>query len=473
MEKEIFTRYLTYLLSFQTYQIVSVLRNKYGKDKVDSTVYYDNFKSYIAKILLNTKAVLFLGYINDNVIRDSPNAIQRFYSECPPIEICQHDIDTLKMTYDDAPLIDFLMDYRKEVKEGFYTLITYFCHYLKWLYNYNCSEYSYFSELEIGLGGEGCNRYISPMTYVMYDKINIVQNENEDIQTTVYDYIVVVPTMLGMIGAKDFTTYSNQTGILGTKMSFTKDQLKSGYIHSHREVGFGYGLRPTAHCTGGENPINDVVNIIRIRQRKHPWQAISRMEVLNFAENLYIYLGVESIQGGPWIKIQNMSGGRNLILSETTQWNDVYNLTSVRNSSWKEKMKAIANNMFMINKSKHFVKFSISTTGISFAQCTKDLAISFTNLLYIVLKNTTTYPSFRDLTFEASIKEQIYEVSNGDSSYEEEIKDCYFTMCGNTYTYKMIDDDDNENYCARIVKLDTFMYLLQYFKNYFYYLIKN
>lgn len=471
MEKKIFTRYLTYLLSLQSYQIVSVLRNKYGKDKVDSTVYYDNFKSYIAKILLDTKAVLFLGYINDNVIKDSPNAIQRYYTECPPIEICQHDIDTLKMIYDDAPLIDFLMDYRKEVKEGFYTLIVYFCHYLRWLYNYDCSKYSYKSELEVGLRG-GENRYVSPIVYIMYDKIDIVQNENDKIRTTVYDYIIAVPTMLGMIGAKDFATYTNQTGILGTKMTFTKDQIRSGYIHSHRETGFGYGLKPTPHCTGGENPINDVVQIIKVRQRKHPWQKISRMEVLNFAENLYIYLGVESIQGGPWIKIQSMSGGHNICISETVQWCDVYNSTGIWNSSWKEKIKSIANSMFMINKNKHFVKFSVSTTGISFAQCAKDLAISFTNLLYIVLKDATTYPGFRDLTFEASIKEQIYEMSGRDSSYEEEIRGCYFIMCGNRYTYKMIDDN-NELNCARIVKLDLFMYLLQYFKQGFYSIIKN
>jgi hypothetical protein len=275
-----------------------------------------------------------------------------------------------------------------------------------------------------------------------------------------------------MIGAKDFATYINQTGILGTKMTFTKDQIRSGYIHSHRETGFGYGLKPTPHCTGGENPINDVVQIIKVRQRKHPWQKISRMEVLNFAENLYIYLGVESIQGGPWIKIQSMSGGHNICISETVQWCDTYNSTSIWNSSWKEKMRSIANSMFMINKNKHFVKFSVSTTGISFAQCAKDLAISFTNLLYIVLKDATTYPGFRDLTFEASIKEQIYEMSGRDSSYEEEIKDCYFIMCGNKYTYKMIDDD-NELNCARIVKLDLFMYLLQYFKQSFYSIIKN
>ena len=471
MEKEIFTRYLTYLLSFQTYQIVNVLRNKYGKDKVDSTVYYDNFKSYIAKILLDTKAELFLSYINDNVIRDYPNAIQRYYSECPPIEICSHDIDTLKMTYYDDSLIDFLMDYRKNIKEGFYTLVVYFCHYLRWLYNYNYSKYSYFSELENGLGEEQ-NRYVSPMVYIMYDKIDVVQNENDKIRTTVYDYIIAVPTMLGMIGSKDFAIYTNQTGILGTKMTFTKDQLRAGYIHSHRETGFGYGLRPTPHCTGGENPINDVVNIIKIRQRKHPWQTISRMEVLNFAENLYIYLGVESIQGGPWIKIQNMSGGHNVCISETTEWCDTYNSESIWNPSRKDKMKSIANSMFLINKNKHFVKFSISTTGVSFAQCAKDLAISFTNLLYIVLKDATTYPSFRGLTFEASIKEQIYEMSERDSSYEEKIKDCYFIMCGNIYKYKTIDDD-NELNCYRIVKLDLFIYLMQYFKQSFYYLIKN
>lgn len=473
MEKEIFTRYLTYLLSFQTYQIVNVLRNKYGKDKVDSTVYYNNFKKYIKSILLDTKTTIFLDYLKEYVIKDSPNAIQRLYSECPSVEINLNDIDTLKMTYDDTPLIEFFIDYRKEFKEGFYTLVIYFCHYLRRLHNYN-SKYSYFSELEIGLGGECCNSYVSPMTYVMYDKINIVQNEDEEIQTTVYDYIVVVPTMLGMIGAKDFATYTNQTGILGTKMTFTKEQLRSGYIHSHRETGHGYGLIPKAHCTGGENPINDVVNIIKIRQRKHPWQVISRREILNFAENLYIYLGVESIQGGPWIKIQSMSGGHNVCISETTQYDDVYNSASVRNSM----IESIAYNMFTMNKSKHFIKFSISTTGISFAQCTKDLAISFTNLLYIVLKDNTTYPktypSFRDLTFEASIKEQIYETSDRNSSYsyEEEIENCYFTMCGKKYTYKMIDDN-NETYRARIVRLDMFMYLLQYFKQSFYSLIKK
>lgn len=469
MKKKIFTRYLTYLLSFQSYQIVYVLRNKYGKDKVDSTVYYDNFKSYIAKILLNTEANCFLSYIKNIVIRDR-NTIQRYYTECTPIEIDLNDIDTLKITYDEVPLIDFLMDYRKEFKGSFYTLIVYFCYYLKWLFN-NDSRYSYYSELEVGLGG-GKNNYISPMVYIMYDKIDIIQNEDEKVRTTVYDYIVTFPTMLGMIGSKEFATYINQTGILGTKMTFTQDQLNSGYIHSHREVCFGYELKPTPHCTGGENPINNVVDTIRKRQRKHPWKVISRMEVLNFAENLYIYLGVESIQGGPWIKINNISGGHNVCISETIRRFDVYNCYRVWNSSWKEKVKSVADSMFMINKNKHFVKFSISTTGISFAQCAKDLAISFTNLLYIVLGDATTYPSFIDLTFEASIKEKIYEINSQASSYDEKIKDCYFTMCGNTYKFKIIDDD-NELNRTRIVKLDLFMYLLQHFKQNFYHIIKE
>lgn len=464
MEKEIFIRYITYLLSFQSYQIVSVLRNKYGKDKVDSTVYYDNFKKYIRNILL-TKARQFLDYIKDSVIRDSPNAIQRHYPDCPPIEINANDIETLKMTYEDSPVVEFLMNYRKEFKDGFYTLVVYFCHFLRWLYNNNYSSCSYVSELEIGLCNDS-NHYISPMVYIMYDKIDIVQNEDEKIRTTVYDYIIVVPTMLGMIGAKDFATFTNQTGILGTKMSFTKDQLKSGYIHSHRETGFGYALRPTPHCTGGENPINDAILMIRQRQRQHPWQTISRREVLNFAENLYIYLGVESIQGGPWIKIQGMLGGANVCISESRYWSDVYNC-NMWNPSWKEKMKVLADKIFGMNKELQYVKFSISTTGVHFAQCAKDLAISFTNLLYLALKDVTVYPTFKELTFEASIKEQIYEVSSRDMSYEEEIENRCFTMCGKEYPYKLVDDD-HEVYQARIVKLDLFMYLMQYFKQEFY-----
>ena len=87
MEKEIFTRYITYLLSFQSYQIVSVLRNKYGNDKVDSTVYYDNFKKYIKSILLEAKATWLFDYMKSYVIKDAPNAIQRYYTDLPSVEI--------------------------------------------------------------------------------------------------------------------------------------------------------------------------------------------------------------------------------------------------------------------------------------------------------------------------------------------------------------------------------------------------
>lgn len=139
---------------------------------------------------------------------------------------------------------------------------------------------------------------------IHYPKVDITNSRNEKI--TIYDLYVrfEIPSMGNL---------RTPQGVTATR---THKQFASSYSHSHLSTGTSTGF--SQFCIGDGTPIRNFVN----KFQRQPAFCTTTEEFLMFFATLDAYVHWESLEGGPYIKINQVVGGDaripNVIPAEVT-----------------------------------------------------------------------------------------------------------------------------------------------------------
>lgn len=438
-------RYLTYMAFVNTYRIVDVFRKHFGTSNVDSTVFYENNRSQIGRIL-NKQASVFISNIHNDIGNDMWIALRIN-------EIWQqagYDIETLIDGYEDIPLYEFLI--RQRCKLGIEVLMM----YLKYFPRFAVIQREMFRpEIEQTLYSmsNDCTNEVNQMVYVHFDEITITQNEDERIQHKVNDYFVALNTSAGLISSLMHAIRYNQIGLLGTKMTYTKNEFISCYVHSHRprlEHGSYSELQFSSHCVGSRTPIKDIVSKIEDVMTRKENYIISKMLISQYASILKTYLEVESTTGGPYMRMQNIgnyNNSREVIPDSDYQCNSaVLNCAVRKDESVTQK---IIDTMFDLNLTLHLVTFRITSTTIEYAQCKHDVLFALYDLFMIVYKEMRGELKLDCISHVPCFvkNDKIFYKGDGNTSPNtENVDNKFIKICNKKYNFKLVEEQDEATF---------------------------
>ena len=436
-------RYLTYMVFVNTYRIVDVFRKHFGKDNVDSTVFYENNKSQIVRVL-NRSASSFIS----NICRDSNSTaisagIINMWNQV------HYDVETLINGYEEIPLYEFLI--RQRDKLGVESLMM----YLKYIPRFAIIQRERFRpEIEETLYDRSgdCINDINQMVYVHFDEITITQNEDEKIKHKVNDYFVALNTSLGFMSSLMHAIRYNQIGLLGTKMTYTKDEFTSGYVHSHRprlEHGSYSELAFASHCVGSRTPIRDIVFKIEGIMTKKENYIISKILVNQYASILKTYLEVESTTGGPYMRMQHIGSNDDSreILPDSiwTQGSTLLSCSRRRESATTK----IINEMFDLNLKLHLITFRITSDTVEYAQCKHDVLFALYDLFMIVYKETKDEECLDSISrVPCFVKNDkiFYKGNNNGAPVTDNVRNKFIKICNKKYNFKLTEEQEEITY---------------------------
>lgn len=437
-------RYLTYMIFVNTYRIVDVFRRHFGKDNVDSTVFYENNRLQIARVLTKSASGFISNiYSDSNSTTISSNIIDIWNQ-------AHYDAETLINGYSEIPLYEFLI--RQRCKLGIETLMM----YLKYIPRFALIQRERFRpEIEETLyyRPENCVYETNQMVYIHFDEITITQNEDEKIKHKVNDYFVALNTSLGFISSLMHAIRYNQIGLLGTKMTYTKDEFISGYVHSHRprlEHDSSSELIFASHCVGSRTPIKDIVLKIENVMTKKENYIIPKILVNQYASILKTYLEVESTTGGPYIRIQYIGNNNNSreVLTESDYAQDSSLLQcAVRKD--KSVTTSIIDAMFDLNLDLHLITFRMTSSTIEYAQCKHDVLFALYDLFMIVYKEMTSELNLDRINrIPCFVKDgKIFYKGNNDSAPRiENVQNKFIKICNKKYDFKLANEQNEVTY---------------------------
>lgn len=230
--------------------------------------------------------------------------------KCLYIEVYHTIFDRLQSIYDtftdyygesniDYTPIPSLYEMYKRVKEVFTNPI---------LDNYDVASFTYYISCKI----LDC--------YQTYNKIFVKWNTVK--VTNEYDESITIKDLYAKIVIKNYDGVITSDGVMLTRRTYTQEQWNSGYSHSHLphfnsrtwKGDFGYP------CLGS-GPLIGTLSTLRREFNLNLWGL--------FVYELDKYVRVESVEGVPYIRLNQVTGGRNIIDLDTIfpsniTWNDVY-----------------------------------------------------------------------------------------------------------------------------------------------------
>ena len=438
-------RYLTYMNFINTYRIVDVFRKHFGKDNVDSTVFYENNRAQIVRIL-NKPASSFISNIQSDVGNSMLIAV-RIYNIW---EKAGYDIRTLIDGYGDIPLYEFLI--RQRSKLGVEVLMMYFKYFPRFAL---VQRERFHPEIEKTLyyRPSDCVNEVNQMVYVHFDEITITQNEDEKIKHKVNDYFVALNTSAGLISSLLHAIRYNQIGLLGTKMTYAKDEFMSCYVHSHRprlEHDSYNELQFVSHCVGSRTPIRDIVSKIENIMTQKENYIISKILITQYASILKTYLEVESTSGGPYMRIQSIGNNNNSreVVPDTEYacGSALLNCAVRKHESVTAK---IIDEMFDLNLTLHLVTFRMTSSTIEYAQCKHDVLFALYDLFMIVYKKIKYELNLDGINcIPCFVKNDkiFYRGDGGSNPRIENVQDKYIRMCNKEYNFKLTDEQNETTF---------------------------
>lgn len=436
-------RYLTYMTFVNTYRIVDVFRKHFGKDNVDSTVFYRNNKLQIVRLLNKSASSFISNILNDsNSTVISANIIHMWNQ-------AHYDAETLVNGYTEIPLYEFLI--RQRCKLGVEALMM----YLKYIVRFAMIQRERFHpEIEETLyyrPGD-CINEVNQMVYVHFDEITITQNEDEKIKHKVNDYFVALNTSLGLISSLMHAIRHNQIGLLGTKTTYTNEEFISGYVHSHRqrlEHGSYNELAFTSHCVGSRTPIRDIVSKIESIMTKKENYIISKILVNQYASILKTYLEVESTTGGPYIRIQYIGNDDN---SAEVLPDSIYTQGSTLLSCNRRRELAttrIINEMFDLNLKLHLITFRMTSDTIEYAQCKHDVLFALYDLFMIVYKEIRYEENLDTINrVPCFVKNDkiFYKGNDNNAPRIDNVQNKFIKISNKKYNFKLTNEQNEVTY---------------------------
>lgn len=343
-DEKVIKRFLFYLCTKNEIKIVRYLKERFGEENVDTTLNYNNQRNKYYNYFDMYSNNLLSEYIERHEsFRSNEPIYQRFY------KIYQQD-KSLCMKF--VKFICFQakkhMYYKSEVDEHVY-------------------GYFYYSGTVI---------------YIRYPELSVVQNENEAIRTTVYDYFQVVESVFGCICSPTFSRNIHQIGLSGIKTTFTPEQYNSHYVHSHlRKFEGTNAVTISAMCVGENSPIKTEAFNIESYMRKSNVFDLPMSFIYIMTEHLNTVVQVESIQGVPWAHISNISpvGSRsNLYLDKHNTCSSIENVP--QDDIIKNKLRDSVIKMFEINNKLHLISFSVINGTVCYSNNNIDLVLQLNNL---------------------------------------------------------------------------------------------
>lgn len=140
--------------------------------------------------------------------------------------------------------------------------------------------------------------------------------------TNEYDESITIKDLYAKIVIKNYDGVITSDGVMLTRRTYTQEQWNSGYSHSHLphfnsriwKGDFGYP------CLGS-GPLVATLSTLKREFNLDLWGL--------FVYELDKYVRVESVEGVPYIRLNQVTGGRNIIDLDTIFpsniiWNDVY-----------------------------------------------------------------------------------------------------------------------------------------------------
>lgn len=160
------------------------------------------------------------------------------------------------------------------------------------------------------------------------------------------------------------------------RSTYTDRQLSSGYVHSHvprMNPNTRRNLTYFERICMGTGPIKTTITNLAVEYNENLWELLC-LELDNFTK-------VESISGGPYVKLAEIGGGSQVTIEGMFSCNKPFSgTTSFSVKDLHEFIKWLI--------SRRVLKFSLTPTGVALAQSSYDLAIKISNefLKYINIK---------------------------------------------------------------------------------------
>lgn len=230
--------------------------------------------------------------------------------KCLYIKVYHTIFDRLQSIYDtftdyygesnvDCTPIPSLYEMYKMVKEVFTNPI---------LDNYDAASFTYYISCKI----LDCYQTYNKI-FVKWDTVKV---------TNEYDKSITIKDLYAKITIKNYDGVITSDGVMLTRRTYTQEQWNSGYSHSHlpRFISRTYRGEFNSPCLGS-GPILTTSQSLKSEFNLDLWGL--------FVYELDKYVRVESVEGVPYIRLNQVTGGHNIIDLDNISpsniiWNDVY-----------------------------------------------------------------------------------------------------------------------------------------------------
>lgn len=439
--------------TYETRRIVQLAKRKYGEENVATNVTDKEYKQLFNKILT----------------KENGNIGQDFYSICKtgfaykakfseiyqyvniptasPIKVFEYVINDVRDKKIDASIILLMA---KDFNDLIYS---------------KCRDYYYHDpvipSVEKDLPVDTDYYYNEQFVYIHYPEITVTSNENEKLSVHLQDYFLRFNTTNGMIASPNMTHQHFQIGLFGTKATYTKAQLTSSYVHSHRPRLEGRSdsaikkfLLFKAQCVGEDSPIVDyVINVENSfkQGRLDGWHIIPDSYIRMWFSHIDNYISVESSLGGPYMymtEINNSTGGEDYL--ENAKYSNTEREYDKLNSLCFKTIGVSIKDIFDENQIHGFVKFYSNGKIINFANTESDLVLHFTNLYHLCAKRLGVVPKSctTRVTFDSTMNKLIMSAGRSfDSDFIARVEACqkHLNFNGKEYKVKLSDNQDNNS----------------------------
>lgn len=215
--------------------------------------------------------------------------------------------------------------------------------------------------------------YISPSYITIHFPETKVESDNGT-STVIYDYYLRLPMLLGRF-----------ISILGTKLTYTPEQLLSGYLHSHRpptnwddneDRSYYYGW--WRHCLGDySTPLNKSIELLESININYGIGQVSDSVYRNIAIQIRDYIEVESIEGGPYMEISSIVSPEVTIKKYFDEDSAITHYVNGRINEL-DYIKTFIRFVLM----HKILKFTIIAGQVRLIDCPQDLLLKLSKLLY-------------------------------------------------------------------------------------------
>lgn len=437
--------------TYETRRIVQLAKRKYGEDNVATNITDAEYKQQFIKFLTEKnqevgryfrtfclqgfacKAKFHEMYGNENLPTESP------------IKVFEYVINDVRDKKVDASII-FLM------AKDFNSLI-----YGMYRNYYN----PVIPSVEKDLPLDTDYYYNEQFVYIHYPEITVTSNENEKLSVHLQDYFLRFNTTNGMIASQEMTHQHFQIGLFGTKATYTKAQLMSNYVHSHRPRLEGHTdssiskfLLFKAQCVGEDSPIVDYVHSVENSFKignQDGWHMIPDSYIRMWFSHIDNYISVESSLGGPYMymtEINNSVGGEDYLRNARYSGDD--REYSSLNSSCFITTGVSIKDIFDENQIRGFVKFYSNGKIINFANTESDLVLHFTNLYNLCAKRLGVVPKActTRVNFDSTMNKLVMSAgSSVNAAFIARVEACqrHLNFNGKEYKITLSDNQDNNS----------------------------